>query len=126
MTLTLDSDRFARVDREVTQTIDVQPQLPPNPISVTPVVNGVSGKPWAEDDVLTFVGGTQIDLVASTGNGAGVTITQRGPCALNGARLILPKAGGGCRVIISAPGDARFGPNAAELLLTANAAKGTR
>ena len=123
VTLTLQSDRFARLDREVTQTIDVQPQLPPNPISVTPVVAGVAGKPWAEDDVLELAGGTQVDLVSSTGNGAGVTIAQRGPCALNGSRLVLPKAGGGCRVTISAPGDARFGPNSAELLLTASATK---
>lgn len=121
VTLELISDRFPRLDREVTQTIDVQAPLPPNPISVTPVVDGVAGQPWAEDDVLTYPGGTRIDLVASTGNGAGVNIAQRGPCLLNGSRIVVPKAGGGCRVTFSAPGDARYADNSAELLITASA-----
>ena len=114
------SDHHPLADRVVTQTVNVLPRQLPNPISVTPVVNGSAGKPWANDDVLTYPAGSAITLVTSTGNGAAVTVTQRGKCLVTGSTLYVPAAGGGCKVTFSAPGDAVFDSNSAEVIISAS------
>lgn len=114
------SEHHPRADRIITQTINVLPRQIPNPISVSPVINGVAGTPWADDDVLSYAAGTAINLVSSTGNGAAVTITQRGRCLVSGSTLYVPADGGGCKVTFSAPGDATFGSNSAEVIISAS------
>lgn len=122
--LELQNERHPRLERLVTQTVDVQPRLVPNPISVSPVINGVAGPPWADDDVLDYPAGTRVTLVMSTGNGAGVVVSQRGRCLLNGTTLVVPSGGGGCRVTFSSPGDAVFATNSAEVLITSSVDSG--
>jgi hypothetical protein len=118
--LELQSNRHPLVDRIVTQTVDVQPLLTPNPISVTPVLNGVPGAPWADGDVLDYAAGSRVSLVMSTGNGAGVVLEQRGTCLLNGTTLTVPPTGGGCTVKFSSPGDAKYATNSAQVLITSS------
>lgn len=120
--LDLVSARHPLIDREVTQTVDVQPIPAHNPISVTPVINGVPGKPWADGEMRTHPAGTRISLVTSSGNGAAVTISQLGKCLVTGSVLYVPSAGGGCRVKFSAPGDGSFLSNTAELVLSGSVA----
>ncbi len=124
--LELQNERHPRLERLVTQTIDVQPRLVPNPISVSPVIDGVAGAPWADDDVLDYPAGTRVTLVMSTGNGAGVIVNQRGRCLLDGATLVVPAGGGGCRVTFSSPGDARFATNSAQVLITSSVESAVR
>ncbi|MGI9135997.1 MAG: hypothetical protein ACR2JS_02915 [Candidatus Nanopelagicales bacterium] len=118
VTLELIAGELPRSDREVTQTVNVQPQLLPNPISVSPVIAGAAGTPWADQDVLSYPAGSRIDLVSSTGNGAGVNIAQRGACLLSGATLFVPESGGGCLVTFSAVGDGSFAANSAQVLIS--------
>lgn len=118
--LELQNDRHPRLERLVTQPVYIEPRLIPNPISVSPVIDAVAGKPWADNDILDYPAGTRVTLVTSTGNGAGVTIEQLGKCMLDGATLVVPPTGGGCRVMFSSPGDARFATNGAEVLITSS------
>ncbi len=120
VTLDLQSDRYTQLEREVTQTINVLPKPVANPMSVTPVIDGVPQAPWQDDDVLSYEPGTTIDLVTSTGNGAGVNFSQRGMCALDGLRLVVPATGGGCVVTFSSVGDSQFAGNSASVLITAS------
>lgn len=119
------SEHHPRADRIITQTVNVLPKQIPNPISVTPVIDGVAGTPWAEDDVLSYAAGTAINLVSSTGNGAAVTVSQRGKCLVSGATLYVPSAGGGCKVTFSAPGDATYASNSAQVIVTASVTPAT-
>lgn len=106
--------------RIVRQMINVQPRLLPNPISVTPVVNGVPGAAWADGDILDYPAGARIPLVTSTGNGAAVTVEQRGACLLNRTTLVTPARGGGCTVTFKSPGDAKFASNSATVIVTSS------
>lgn len=106
--------------RIVRQMINVQPRLLPNPISITPVLNGVSQPPWVDGDMLDYPAGARISLVMSTGNGAGVTVEQRGACLLNRTTLVTPARGGGCTITVKSPGDAKFGSNSATVLITSS------
>lgn len=118
--LELEGTHHPLIARLVTQTIDVRPDRIPNPISVTPVINGVPGAPWADGEVLTYRAGTQVTLVTSSGNGAAVTFDQTGTCTVSGPTLGLPVAGGGCSITFSAPGDAEFASNQATVIVSSS------
>lgn len=118
--LELEGTHHPLADRLVTQTVNVLPDRIPNPISVTPVVNGVAGSPWANGQVLSYPAGTQVTLVTSSGNGAAVTFEQAGTCTVSGSTLGLPVLGGGCTITFSAPGDAEFASNRATVTVTSS------
>ena len=118
--LELEGTHHPLADRLITQTIDVQPDRVPNPISVSPVVNGVAGAPWVDGQVVTYPAGSRVTLVTSSGNGAAVTFKQTGKCLVSGPTLALPVSGGGCSVTFSAPGDARFASNRATVIVSSS------
>ena len=102
----------------VNQEINVLPQRPPNPISVTPVVDGVAGSPWQDRAVVRYPAGSRVALVMSTGNGAPVNLAVLGSCLLSGNSLFMPVIGGGCVVRFSTTGGGQFSSNEAEILIT--------
>ena len=109
----------------VDQVINVLARRPPNPISVTPVIDGVAGSPWQNRGVLRYVAGTRVRLVMSTGTGTAVDLEVLGPCLLSGNSLFMPVTGGGCVVRFSAPGGPNKSSNEAEVLITVPVGSGT-
>jgi hypothetical protein len=109
----------------VDQEINVLAQRRPNPISVTPVVDGVAGAPWQNRGVLRYVAGSRITLVMSTGSGTAVDLEVLGTCLLSGNSLFMPVTGGGCVVRFSAPGNVDYSSNEAEVLITIPVGTGT-
>ncbi len=100
-------------------------QRKPNPMSVTPIVDGVAGSPWQNKGVLRYAAGSRVQLVMSTGSGTAVDLEVLGPCLLSGNSLFMPATGGGCVVQFSAPGGPNNSANEAQVLITASAGKGT-
>ena len=113
------------IDHVVNQEINVLDERLPNPISVTPVVDGVAGSPWQNKSVVRYVAGSRVRLVMSTGTGTAVDLEVLGPCLLAGNSLFMPVFGGGCVVRFSAPGGQNNAANAAEVLITVPVGKGT-
>ncbi len=109
----------------VDQEINVLAQRRPNPISVTPVVDGIAGSPWQNNGVLRYPVGSRVRLVMSTGTGTTVNLEVLGSCLLSGNSLFLPATGGGCVVRFSAPGGPDYSSNEAEVLITVPIGKGT-
>ena len=109
----------------VDQEINVLAQRKPNPMSVTPIVDGVAGSPWQNKGVLRYAAGSRVQLVMSTGSGTAVDLEVLGPCLLSGNSLFMPATGGGCVVQFSAPGGPNNSANEAQVLITASAGKGT-
>ena len=106
------------IDHVVSQEINVLAQRRPNPISVTPVVDGVAGSPWQNRGLVTYGAGSRVTLVTSTGSGSPVNFDVLGPCLLSGNSLFMPVIGGGCVVRFSTTGNAQFTSNEAEVLIT--------
>ena len=111
--------------RYVNQEINVLAQRRPNPISVTPVVDGVAGAPWQNRGVLRYAPGSRVRLVMSTGSGTAVDLEVLGPCLLSGNSLFMPVTGGGCVVRFSAPGGPNNSSNEAQVLITVPVVSGT-
>lgn len=109
----------------VDQEINVLAQRQPNPISITPIVNGVAGSPWKNKSVLRYVAGSRVRLVMSTGTGTAVNLEVLGTCLLSGNSLFMPATGGGCVVQFSAPGGPNNSSNEAQVLITVPVGKGT-
>ncbi len=113
------------LSRVVSQEINVLAQRRPNPISVTPIVDGVAGAPWQNKGVLRYAAGSRVQLVMSTGSGTAVDLAVLGPCLLSGNSLFMPATGGGCVVRFSAPGGPINSSNSAEVLITVPVVSGT-
>jgi hypothetical protein len=113
------------LSRVVDQEINVQAQRRPNPISVTPVVDGIAGSPWQNRGVLRYPAGSRVWLVMSTGTGTAVNVEVLGTCLLSGNSLFMPVTGGGCVVRFSAPGGPNNSSNEAEVLITVPVGSGT-
>jgi stage V sporulation protein SpoVS len=113
------------LSRVVDQEINVQAQRRPNPISVTPVVDGIAGSPWQNRGVLRYPAGSRVWLVMSTGTGTAVNLEVLGTCLLSGNSLFMPATGGGCVVRFSAPGGPNNSSNEAEVLITVPVGSGT-
>ena len=109
----------------VEQNINVLAERPANPISVTPVVDGVAGLPWRNRGVVRYPAGSRVSLVMSTGNGAVVDLEVLGTCLLSGNSLYMPALGGGCVVRFNAPGGGGYASNTAEVLITISVGTGT-
>jgi hypothetical protein len=109
----------------VDQEINVLAQRQPNPISITPIVNGVAGSPWKNKSVLRYAAGSRVRLVMSTGTGTAVNLEVLGTCLLSGNSLFMPATGGGCVVQFSAPGGPNNSSNEAQVLITVPVGKGT-
>ncbi len=68
-------------------------------------------------------GGQRIPISTASGSGAAVNLAEGGPCLLQGATLVTPKAGGTCVVTASSPGAGPFSANSAAFVITVAKAK---
>ena len=59
---------------------------------------------WAPNGTYTRGNGTSITFQASTLSGAGVTLTENGPCTVNGLTLNVNDGSGQCALIATSPG----------------------
>jgi hypothetical protein len=86
---------------------------------------GPAGQPaWSPLGVYTLANGTSITLVTRTASGAPVTLTDAGPCGLQGTQFTVTSGTGQCRVIANSPGGNGYG--AAQAIYTVNLTPGTQ
>lgn len=60
--------------------------------------------PWSPNGVYTLGNGTSFTFQTSTLSGAPVTLSETGPCNLNGATLTIDTGFGQCNLVASSPG----------------------
>lgn len=66
--------------------------------------------PWQPNATYPMMNGSSFAFQASTASGAGVTLTETGPCIVNGLTLTVPTGTGQCNLVASSPGGNGFGP----------------
>lgn len=66
--------------------------------------------PWAQNGNYPMMNGSSFTFQASTASGAGVTLTETGPCQVNGLTLTVPVGSGQCNLVASSPGGNGFAP----------------
>ena len=86
---------------QLTQIIAPLPPLPADPMSVAPV----GGTPWSVNTPIAMTVGQQISFNVATGSGAGVSISESGPCLISGTTLISSVAPGECTLTVTSPGN---------------------
>lgn len=86
---------------QLTQIIAPLPPLPTDPMSVAPV----GGTPWSVNTPIAMTVGQQISFNVATGSGAGVSISESGPCLISGTTLISSVAPGQCTLTVTSPGN---------------------
>jgi hypothetical protein len=59
---------------------------------------------WNPNGVYTRPNGTTFTFAASTLSGAAVTLTETGPCQVNGLTLVVDTGSGQCNIVASSPG----------------------
>jgi hypothetical protein len=101
------------------QAISVQPAGAPDGMSVQAAGLGVLHVNTPE----SVKGGQRIAITAASGSGATVNLSEGGPCLLQGATLVTPKAGGTCVLTASSPGAGAFSANTAAFVITVARAK---
>lgn len=105
--------QFSSTDGNVsgafTQGVAVQMPWPADPLSVASAGIGTLSTAAAT----TVRGGQRIGWATSTGSGAAVNLAESGPCLLDGAVLVTPRAGGTCLVTATSTGGGTLGPNSA-------------
>jgi hypothetical protein len=112
------SSTDGNVSGAVTQGVAVRPPWPADPMSVASAGVGV----LTTAGPTTVPGGQRIGWATSTGSGAGITLAESGPCLLDGAVLVTPRAGGTCLVTATSPGGGTLGPNTATFTILVTAA----
>lgn len=81
---------------------------PVQPDRITLVQPGFG--PWQPNATYPMMNGSSFAFQASTASGAGVTLTETGPCIVNGLTLTVPTGTGQCNLVASSPGGNGFGP----------------
>ena len=66
--------------------------------------------PWQPNAAYPMMNGSSFTFQASTASGAGVTLSETGPCQVNGLTLTVPTGTGQCNLVASSPGGNGFGP----------------
>lgn len=92
----------------------------PDVITLGPVGQGA----WSPAGVYTLANGTSVTFVASTASGSPVTLTEPGPCALNGMTLTATQGSGQCRLTATSIGGSGYAKTA--VVYTINLAPGTQ
>ncbi len=60
--------------------------------------------PWNPNGTYTMANGSSFAFQASTLSGAGVTLSETGPCQVSGLTLTVPVGSGQCNLVASSPG----------------------
>lgn len=101
------------------QFVYVNPALGADPISV-----GVQGSAaWPAEASVQAPANATIELFTTTGSGAPVSISESGPCLINGASLVTSIGAGTCSVTVTSPGNTAFASNQVTVTLKIAAPK---
>lgn len=68
--------------------------------------------------VYALPNGTVVTFTATTASGAPATITEAGPCVLNGNTFTVTQGNGQCRVTVTSPGGNGYGPATASITVS--------
>ena len=99
------------------QIISVNPALSADPISI-----GVQGSAaWPSGATVTASANAGLQLFTTTGSGAPASISESGPCLVNGNTLITATAAGTCTLTVSSPGTVSFAANQATITINVQA-----
>jgi trimeric autotransporter adhesin len=66
---------------------------------------------WAPGGTYQVANGTTLNFTAKTSSGAQATISDTGPCQINGMSLTAAQGSGGCILTASSPGGNGYGPS---------------
>ena len=90
-----------------TQAVDVLPAPGADPISL-----GVQGSAaWPAGGTVSAPANASLKLFTTTGSGAPASVSESGPCLVNGSTLVTSTAAGTCTLTVSSPGTAAFASN---------------
>lgn len=92
----------------------------PDVITLGPVGQGA----WSPAGVYTMANGTSLTFQATTASGSPVTLTEPGPCALNGMTLTANQGSGQCRLTATSVGGRGYAKTS--VTYTVNLAPGTQ
>lgn len=105
------------VSGSANQTISVLPAPAADPISI-----GVQGgAAWPANGTVTVGANTSLLLFTTTGSGAPASISESGPCLVNGSTLITATSAATCTLTVSSPGTTAFGSNQATITINVQA-----
>lgn len=113
--------------RAGTQTAGAQDFVTVGTAPATPdvITLGPVGQPaWSPLGIYTLANGTSITFATRTASGAPVTLTDAGPCGLQGNLFTVTSGTGQCRVIASSPGGNGYG--GAQAIYTVNLTPGVQ
>jgi hypothetical protein len=92
------------VSGTASQAISVRQAVGLDPISI-----GVQGSAaWPNGATIPAPANARIQLFTTTGSGASASISESGPCLVNGATLITATGAGACTLTVSSPGTSAF------------------
>ena len=96
------------------QIVDVNPALGPDPISVGPQGSAA----WPDGAKVSAKADSTLQLFTTTGSGAPTTISESGPCLVNGTTLVTAAGAGTCTLTVASPGTPSFA--ASQVTVTLN------
>lgn len=94
---------------QYSQAINVLPAPQPDPMSVVPA----GGAPLVVGSPITLAINQSVSLATATGSGAPVSISESGPCLVNGTTIVAATAAATCTITVASPGGGGFAPNTA-------------
>lgn len=92
-----------------TQAINVLGPPPADPMAIVPV----GQSPWFVATPVTLAPNTSVTLTTASGSGSPVSISESGPCLVNGTTVISAQRAASCTITVSSPGGVGFAPNTA-------------
>lgn len=100
-----------------TQAVNVLPAPGADPISI-----GVQGSAaWPAGGTVSAPANASITLFTTTGSGAPASISETGPCLVNGGTLVTSTTAGTCTLTVSSPGTASFASSQATVTIDVQA-----
>ncbi len=99
------------------QIIAVLPAPTKDAVSIGP-----SGQAaWAAGSSVNLQANSSVSLNSTTASGAPTSVSETGPCLVNGATLIASTTAGTCSVTVTSPGTASFAPNSTTVTVNVTA-----
>ena len=99
------------------QIVNVNPALGADPISI-----GVQGSAaWPSGATVPVSANANLQLFTTSGSGAPTSISESGPCLINGSTLVTAISAGTCTLTVTSPGTTAFAANQATVTLDVQA-----
>lgn len=102
---------------QYSQAINVLPSPQPDPMSVVPS----GGSPLIVGAPITLSANQSVALAIATGSGAPVSISESGPCLVNGTTIIAATGAATCTITVASPGGGGYAPNSASFTINVTA-----